>query len=286
MTYRKLIDWKTSRATEKGKEIEAIWFLVSELSGRTKANFYTSLDDEVDQDKERIIIQAIDRYIENNEPVQYILGYSYFWKYNFEVNNNVLIPRPETEELVNYVLNFHQSHFSSAPVSVVDIGTGSGVIAITLAKERPQMKVYATDISPLALSVARRNALKHQIDVSFFEGDMLEPLLNRNLKFDILVSNPPYIPQTETVDPYVKNNEPHLALYGGGSGLTYYHQILANAKEILHPKNLMAFEHNYSQKKEILAIANHYFPEAIKYAFEDMSGKDRFLIIVNDGKDD
>lgn len=184
------------------------------------------------------------------------------------------------------MLLWYQQLFNDQPITAVDIGTGSGAIAITLALEKPQIKVYATDISKEALKVARHNALNLQADVIFLEGDMLDPLIKNNLQFDLLVSNPPYIPQNEIVESYVRDNEPNIALFGGKDGLKYYHQILANAHQILKPKNVILFEHHYQQKKEILSITKQYFPRACTYALQDIYGKDRFIVIVNEGKDD
>lgn len=286
MTYRTLINIESKRAELLGKEKEAIKILTLELSGLNGAEFYSAYDEEIGEEKETIIQEAINRYLVDNIPVQYILGYSYFFGYPFDVDENVLIPRPETEELVSYVLAEYDHYFSGEEVTVVDIGTGSGAIAITLAKEEPLMKVHATDISQPALVVAKKNAQKLGAEVEFIAGDLLQPLIVRELKFDILVSNPPYIPKKEEVQSIVKDNEPHIALFGGETGLYFYEQILANAHKILKPKNIIAFEHSYSQKKEMLTIAAKYFPQGKARVIQDMFGKDRIMIIVNDDKDD
>lgn len=282
MTFRSLVNQETKRALKLGKEKEAVKILILELSGMDGAQFLRNYEDEIDESMKTRMIEAIDQYLLNNKPIQHILGYSYFYGYRMIVNNKVLIPRPETEELVSYVLQEYDRQFAKQPVDVVDVGTGSGAIAIALAKEEPLMKMYATDISEEALSVAGENARNLQASVEFMAGDMLQPLIEKNLKFDILVSNPPYIPETEFVEPIVKDNEPSIALFGGKSGLYFYDLILSNAHKVLKPKNILAFEHSYSQKKEMLAMAGKYFPNGKARVIQDMNGKDRILIIVND----
>jgi release factor glutamine methyltransferase len=282
MTFRSLVNQETKRALKLGKEKEAVKILILELSGMDGAQFLRNYEDDIDEAMKTRMIEAVDQYLLKNKPIQHILGYSYFYGYRMIVNNKVLIPRPETEELVCYVLQEYDRQFAKQPVDVVDVGTGSGAIAIALAKEEPLMKMYATDISEEALSVAGENARNLQASVEFMAGDMLQPLIEKNLKFDILVSNPPYIPDTEYVEPIVKDNEPSIALFGGKYGLYFYDLILSNAHKVLKPKNILAFEHSYSQKKEMLAMAGKYFPNGEARVIQDMNGKDRILIIVND----
>ena len=168
--------------------------------------------------------------LDNNEAVQYIVGNVNFYGYELDVNKNVLIPRRETEELVYEVIN-RSKNFNN-PV-IIDVGTGSGAIAITLSKEL-KSHVYASDISPDALIVAKKNCTKTKADITFYEGDMLKPYIDNNIKVDIIVSNPPYIKLDEEIEDVVKNNEPHLALYAQDNGLEYYKKILSRAKEILN----------------------------------------------------
>ena len=154
-------------------------------------------------------------------PVQYIIGNVDFYGITLKVNEDVLIPRFETEELVSKVIQY-SSHFRNP--SIVDIGTGSGAIAITL-KKKLTSSVTATDISKKALNVAKENALENNVSINFKEGNLLEPLTE---KYDIVVSNPPYIAYDEEIMDVVKNNEPHLALYAPNNGIYYYEEILKN----------------------------------------------------------
>lgn len=244
------------------------------------ATFFAHLNEEIPNELEEILIQAIDKYIVHKIPVQHIIGYSYFYGYKMKVNNQVLIPRPETEELVSYVLQAYDEVFAGKKVDLVDVGTGSGAIAIALSKEELNFNVVATDISDTALEIAKLNAKNNEANVSFLQGDMIQPLIEKKMKFDILVSNPPYIPNDEYVEDIVKNNEPSVALFGGKDGMHFYDIILKNAALILKDKFIIAFEHSYSKKKEMLELANKYFPNAKAEVIKDLNGKDRFTIII------
>lgn len=281
MTYQAFLNKQMKRAESLGKEREAIKILVLELSGLDGAEFFLKLNQELGADEEKRYIAAIDKYLIDGIPVQHILGYSYFYGYKMIVNKEVLIPRPETEELVGYVLQKYDDVFDGEKVDVVDVGTGSGAMAVTLVKEEPNMKMYATDISETALEVAKENAKNNEAEVTFYLGDMLEPLIERNLKFDILVSNPPYIPEDEYVESIVKDNEPHVALFGGVDGMYFYDIILSNASKILKEKNIIAFEHSYNKGEQMIALSKKYFPQGKVELIKDLNGKDRFTIIVN-----
>ena len=200
-------------------------------------------------------------------PVQYIVGNVDFYGITLKVNEDVLIPRFETEELVSKVIQY-AANFKNP--SIVDIGTGSGAIAITL-KKKLTSSVTATDISKKALNVAKENALENNASINFKEGNLLEPLTE---KYDIVVSNPPYIAYDEEIMDVVKNNEPHLALYAPNNGIYYYEEILKNIKKYLNDKYLIAFEIGKSQGKKIQELSKKYLDnEAI--IEKDLSGRDR-----------
>ncbi len=206
-------------------------------------------------------------------PVQYIVGNVDFYGITLKVNEDVLIPRFETEELVSKVIQY-AANFKNP--SIVDIGTGSGAIAITL-KKKLTSSVTATDISKKALNVAKENALENNASINFKEGNLLEPLTE---KYDIVVSNPPYIAYDEEIMDVVKNNEPHLALYAPNNGIYYYEEILKNIKKYLNDKYLIAFEIGESQGKKIQELSKKYLDnEAI--IEKDLSGRDRFAFIKN-----
>ena len=204
-------------------------------------------------------------------PVQYIVGNVDFYGVNLKVNKNVLIPRFETEELVSKVIEYSKDFKNPR---IVDIGTGSGAIAITL-KKKIDCEMVATDISHEALEVALENAHFNNVDIEFKEGNLLEPLSG---KFDIIVSNPPYIAYDEEIMDIVKNNEPHIALYADNNGLYYYEEILKNIKPYLKENYLIAFEIGESEGESLRKLAKKYLnKDAI--IERDMQGRDRFVFI-------
>ena len=220
------------------------------------------------------IDEAIDR-LNNGEPVQYIVGNVDFYKYNFIVNKNVLIPRFETEELVLNTINFIKEYFNKP--KVLDIGTGSGAIAISIKKDSDSI-VYATDISKEALEVAKENASRLEADINFVNTNIYDGI---NEKFDVIISNPPYIRYDEEIDEIVKNNEPHIALYADNNGLYFYEEILKNIKSILNDKYLIAFEIGKDQAEEINKLKDKYLPESNILLKKDLEGRDRMIFIYN-----
>ena len=188
MTFQKYLNIQKKRAQEYSLESEAIKLLVLELSNMDGATFFANLNKEIPDDLKETLDKAIDKYLIEKIPVQHIIGYSYFYGYKMKVSDQVLIPRPETEELVGYVLQSYDEVFDGKKVDVVDVGTGSGAIAIALCKEEPAFRVKATDISETALEVAKENAKQNDAQIEFLVGDMLEPLIANKYRFDILVS--------------------------------------------------------------------------------------------------
>ena len=213
------------------------------------------------------------KQLDNGIPVQYIVGNVNFYGYEFKVNKNVLIPRFETEELVNRTIKYIKQYIHNP--KIVDLGTGSGCIAITLSKEL-DISVDAVDISKKALEVAKENNIKNNSKVTFYEGNMLEPL---NKKYNVIISNPPYISRNEEIEDIVKNNEPELALYAENDGLYYYEEILKNASNYLEEKFLIAFEIGYLQGKKIKELALKYLENVNVSIEKDLSEKDRFVFI-------
>ena len=220
-------------------------------------------------------IEDAKKQLDSGIPVQYIVGNVNFYGYEFTVNNNVLIPRFETEELVNRTIKYIKKYINNP--KIVDLGTGSGCIAITLSKEL-NTSVDAVDISDKALEVAKQNNKNNNSKVEFYEGNMLEPL---NKRYNVIISNPPYISKNEEIQDLVKNNEPQLALYADNDGLYYYEEILKNSKDYLEEKSIIAFEIGYKQGNRIKQLAKTYFPNSIIKIEKDLSEKDRFIFIFN-----
>lgn len=211
-----------------------------------------------------------------NKPIQYVIGNVNFYGNKFQINKNVLIPRFETEELIENTLNLIPEIFPNKDLKVIDLGTGSGCIGITLKKKVPELNVTLLDISSEALEVAKQNSINLNAEVTLIQNDMLE---NINEKYDIIISNPPYIKEDEEIEDIVKENEPHLALYAGKDGLDCYKKILNEAKECVNKTFLIAFEIGETQKDEIISLAKNSFPQATIIAKKDMQERDRMIFI-------
>ena len=225
------------------------------------------------------IKDAIKR-LEKGEPVQYIVGNVNFYGYELNVDKRVLIPRRETEELVEEVIK-RSNNFANP--TIIDVGTGSGAIAISLSKEL-NTKVYASDISDEALEVAKENIDKLNADVTLFKGNMLKPYIENNIKVDIIVSNPPYIKEDEEIESIVKNNEPNIALYAKNNGLEFYESILRDAKKILNDNFLIAFEIGNTQAEDIRALAYKYLNNIKVEIKKDLSLNTRMLFVYSTQK--
>ena len=210
-------------------------------------------------------------------PVQYIVGNVDFYGNTFKVNKNTLIPRFETELLVEKTIKYINKYFNNE-IKILDIGTGSGCIAITLNKLLDNSMVTAVDISKDALDVARENNKINNTDVNFIESDVFS---NINDKYDVIISNPPYISYDEDIMDVVYNNEPHMALYADDNGLYFYDKILRECRKYLNDRFLIAFEIGYKQGNDILNIINKYFDNVNISLEKDYSGRDRFIFIWN-----
>jgi release factor glutamine methyltransferase len=217
------------------------------------------------------------------EPIAYILGLQEFWSLDFQVSEDVLIPRPETECLVETVLARLGAGASAKSLRIVDLGTGSGAIAIALATELPAARLVATDISPAALAIAQRNALTHRVAqrIELRSGDLFDALSDHNSeRFDVVVSNPPYIEAAviPTLAPDVRDWEPRCALDGGADGLDFYRRIAEQAAEFLAPGGLLVLEIGAGMGRLASALfANRgcYRDVAVH---QDYAGRDRVVI--------
>jgi len=210
------------------------------------------------------------------EPVAYITGQTTFCGLTFRVDSNVLIPRPETEELVMHVL---QTLSQTSVLNVVDIGTGSGAIAIALKVHRPLWKMTATDISAVAVNMATQNALRNHVDISFFTGNGLQPFLKEKQPiFDLVVSNPPYILDATKVDASVKDYEPHLALFANPI-TKFYQQYLEEAKSLLKPGGTFAFEISPEVVEPLTVIVKKIYPQSRLSILKDINLKSRIAMI-------
>ena len=237
----------------------------------------TILDKEVDSDIEKLYKSSLEA-LKENKPIQYVIGNVNFCGLKFIVNKNVLIPRFETEELVEQVVEYTKD-LNKDKIKILDLGCGSGAIGLTLKSILKDSEVTLVDISKEALEVAKLNANNLNLDVTFIESDWFSNV--KLEQYDIIVSNPPYIRTDEEIEEIVRDNEPSLALYGGVDGLDCYRKILANIKPYLNNKFLIAFEIGESQKEEIYDIVNKYLKDIEITCKKELYGRNRMILVRN-----
>lgn len=230
----------------------------------------TGNNQEIDYDKVLCELKA-------GKPIQYIIGNVNFYGNTIEVNESVLIPRFETELLVEKTITKIKKYFPNQKVSIIDLGTGSGCIAISL-KKNLDATVDALDISKDALELAKINAQKNNTEINFINDDMTT---YQEKKYDIIISNPPYIRFDEPIMDIVKNNEPQVALYAKEDGLYYYRKILENITNITNDKFLICFEIGLNQSTTIVDIAKKHLDNVFIIVEKDYSDKERFIFITN-----
>ena len=257
-------------------EINSFYFILLEHYGNyTTAEVLANVSTQLTDNITKAIQQAITE-LQTAKPIQYILGETEFFSNRFFVDENVLIPRPETEELVDWVLQTYPD--KTYPLHILDVGTGSGCIAISLAKALPEAQVTAIDVSPKAIAVAQRNAERNGIKVQFLQQDILQTETLPE-KYDIIISNPPYVRELEKNEMHsnVLNYEPHLALFvPDDRPMLFYERIATLAQQYLKPKGRLFFEINQYLAAEIqVMLAQKNFTEITLR--QDLSGNDRML---------
>ncbi|MGP6138695.1 MULTISPECIES: peptide chain release factor N(5)-glutamine methyltransferase [unclassified Jeotgalibaca] len=230
---------------------------------------------------EAIYLQYLDDLNEfiKGKPLQYIVGKEWFYGLPLMVTADTLIPRPETEELVHTALHHLKEEKGSESLRILDIGTGSGAIAIAMKNERLQDEVTATDISQAALDVAKKNAEAHQLQIRFLQGDLLEPVSLET--FDCIISNPPYISYNETdvMDESVLNYEPHTALFAENEGMSLYERLAYTLPFHLKTDGCLFMEIGYQQGEKLQDLYKKAFPDKEVTIQQDINGLDRMLIV-------
>lgn len=268
-TIKMLLD--SSQQISK-KELEEI---ISHVIKVERSEIYFRLNDSISQSQLKQISYIIKRR-ESCEPLPYILGTVDFYHCEFIVDSSVLIPRPETEILVDLVVQEIQRY--SEPLDVLDLCCGSGCIGISLKKAAPQTNVYSSDVSSSGLQIAKKNALHNDVDIIFSKGDLLQPFVNK--KFDIIVCNPPYISirEYQKLDRSVKDFEPKKALVGGEDGLLFYQRLSNELPSSLKSGSQVFMEIGYNQGESVKQIFNQKHWKKATYK-KDWSGNDRFFFL-------
>ena len=262
----------------QGEEAESLSFVYRSLKSLSFTDFVFALQQEVTEG-EKQFVEEIYQQLAAHKPAQYIIGHVDFFGMQLKVDERVLIPRPETEELVELILTENPEE----NLKILDIGTGSGAIALGLAKNKPGWSVTAADISQEALELASENARNQNLNIFFKKSDCFAEISE---KYDIIVSNPPYISREDESDVglNVLHSEPHLALFADEDGLAIYRRIAEDAKDYLTDGGKIYLEIGYRQGQSVPALFKKHFPEKRARILKDQFGQDR-MVVVDDGQD-
>ena len=262
----------------QGEEAESLSFVYRSLKNLTFTDFVFALQQEV-TDEEKLFVEEIYQQLAAHKPAQYIIGHVDFFGMQLKVDERVLIPRPETEELVELILTENPEE----NLKILDIGTGSGAIALGLAKNKPGWSVTAADISQEALELASENARNQNLNIFFKKSDCFAEISE---KYDIIVSNPPYISREDESDVglNVLHSEPHLALFADEDGLAIYRRIAEDAKDYLTDGGKIYLEIGYKQGQSVPALFRKHLPEKRVRTLKDQFGQDR-MVVADDGQD-
>ena len=261
----------------QGEEAESLSFVYRSLKNLSFTDFVFALQQEVTEE-EKQFVEEIYKKLAAHIPAQYIIGHAEFFGMQLKVDERVLIPRPETEELVELILTENPEK----NLKVLDIGTGSGAIALALAKNRPDWSVTAADISQDALDLSFENANSQNLNLSFIKSDCFSEI---SAKYDIIVSNPPYISRADEVEVglNVLHSEPHLALFADEDGLAIYRRIAESSKDYLNDGGKIYLEIGYKQGQSVPDLFRKNFPEKQVRTLKDQFGQDR-MVVIDDGE--
>lgn len=252
-------------------------FALCEINDFDYLGLTKTFDDEIKNYS--LFKESMERYV-NGEMIEYIFNRAYFLQLPLYVDKNVLIPRQETEELVLRATRLINLNFKYGNATIADVCTGSGALGLYLAANYPFSKVYLSDCSREAIRVANKNADNLGLKVETLEGDMLAPFIEKGIKLDVIICNPPYIEDESTIDEKTWKQEPHLALLAKPC-TKYYEQLLKDIDKVMNKVYLIGFEIGEDMKDALEPLVKKYCPNA-KYSFEeDMYGKMRYLFIVN-----
>lgn len=273
-TFKEVLDWASSFLENNGKEVSAANWLMKERFNFTQTDLILNGNKKMFGAQKKQYKQDIEQF-NKGYPAQYILGHEWFYDHKFKVNGATLIPRPETEEWFDSYIK----SLSDKPLKVLDIGTGSGILAISHKLERPQDTVFATDISTEALEVAKMNAGHLGAEIEFAQGDLTEPLEERT--FDLILSNPPYIGPEEwkEMDESVRTHEPKNALFAKDNGYEIYKRLAKQLPKHLKSKGIFIVEIGYQQASNVKDIFQKYFENASIEIQKDMGGRDRVVYV-------
>lgn len=273
MSYKEAVQAASKQATVKGYEPKRAEWLLLDLLDWSLTDYVLHMQDTMPAEHERLYQQAVERML-TGEPIQYITGFQSFLGEKFEVDERCLIPRPETEEVLMYFLE----RLPKQSV-VADIGTGSGILAVSLKRLEPSLTVYASDLYEGPLTIAEANAKKHQTEITFVQGSDLEPYIEQGICLDGLISNPPYIDESESIDmaDTVLDYEPHQALFAEEQGLAVYRAIIEKLPHVLNDQALVVFEIGYNQGAVLKTMIETMYPKIQVDVIADINQNDRIV---------
>ncbi len=270
------LDWASSFLVDNGREETAARIVMQHVLGTTYSAVMLHLQDTLTFEQSERFEKLIEEHA-SGRPVQYCIGSEEFYGRTFIVDESVLIPRPETEELVLATTNRIGQLFENRTLKLADIGTGSGAIAISMKLECPELTVVATDVSVAALATAQKNAQLLAADIDFRLGDLTAPLVGE--KFDIVLSNPPYIAfeEAKEMSSIVLEHEPHSALFAEEDGLVLYRKLAQQLPALMNKPALIGLEIGYTQGEQVAEFFKESFPQASITVEKDINGKPRMV---------
>ncbi|UXJ69438.1 peptide chain release factor N(5)-glutamine methyltransferase [Lysinibacillus fusiformis] len=279
MTYKNVmeaLEWASSFLVDNGREQTAARIVMQHILDTSYSEVMLHLQDKLTEEQQGKFRALIEEHV-NGRPVQYCVGSEEFYGRSFIVDESVLIPRPETEELILGTINRMTKLFQHQALKVADIGTGSGAIAISMKLECPALTVVATDLSEDALATAQKNAQRLEADIDCRLGDLTAPLAGE--KFDIILSNPPYIAfdEAEAMSDVVLKHEPHSALFAEEDGLILYRQLAEQLPMYMNRPALIGLEIGYTQGEKVAKFFQDSFPQATISIEKDINGKPRMI---------
>ena len=264
------------RYKKEGISDTVIYFALEECNGFNHVVLTSKFDEEIKDEKR--FVEAMDRYI-NGEMIEYIFNKAYFLGKPFYVDNNVLIPRQETEQLVLETVQYIKEMSDNRKITIADVCTGSGAIGLSIAERLKDDKVILSDISSKALEVSKRNG-EGLNNVEYLEGDMLKPFIDRGIHVDVIVCNPPYIEDISTIDKKTWEQEPHLALLATPCTF-FYEQVLSNYQKVVNSRYGLAFEIGEDMENAMTKLIEKYCPNSRYFFKKDMYDKTRFVFIFD-----
>lgn len=275
-THVEVLHWASAFFVEHGREETAARLLLQHVTNKNFSALMMAMHEPIEETLVKTFEAMVHEHVKGR-PVQYITGVEEFYGRTFLVDESVLIPRPETEELIVGTLERMRKLFPTNNLRLADIGTGSGAIAITMKCEVPELTVVATDLSDVALQTAQKNAEQLQAELTFRLGDLTAPLVGE--KYDVILSNPPYIAfdDLQGMSEVVTEHEPHSALFADEDGLILYRKLAEQVGPLLHDTALIGVEIGYTQGEQVASYFRAHFPHARVDIVKDINGKDRMV---------